>query len=149
MTRDRNPVDDGQAHTLAALLGVLMRRFKLEPGLLASSVYADLHANDAGLLSVLTEADDWTVRTVAQALGAADSTVSSALDRLESRGLVVRARLERDRRVMGVRLTEAGLTLVARLREAQLGNSRALLERLTEDDRGQLLRLLAIMAQDR
>ncbi|OYU71367.1 MAG: MarR family transcriptional regulator [Alphaproteobacteria bacterium PA2] len=149
MTRDQNPVDDGQAHTLAALLSVLMRRFKLEPGLLASSVYADLHANDAGLLNVLTEADDWTVRTLAQTLGAADSTVSSALDRLEARGLVARTRLERDRRVMGVRLTDEGVALIARLREAQLGNSRALLERLTEDDRGQLLRLLAIMAQDR
>ena len=147
MTRDHFPVEDGQAHTLAALLSVLMRRFKLEPGLLASSAYADLHANDAGLLSVLTEADDWTVRTLAQTLGAADSTVSSALDRLESRNLVTRTRLERDRRVKGVCLTNEGVTLVARLREAQLGNSRALLERLTNEDRGQLLRLLALIAQ--
>lgn len=147
MTRDHNPVDDGQAHTLAALLSVLMRRFKLEPGLLASSAYADLHANDAGLLSVLTEADDWTVKTLAQTLGAADSTVSSALDRLEARGLVGRTRLERDRRVMGVNLTPEGFALIARLREAQLGNSRALLERLTDFDRDQLLRLLAIIAQ--
>ena len=149
MTRDQNPVDDGQAHALAALLSLLMRRFKLEPGLLASSAYADLHANDAGLLNVLTEADDWTVRTVAQTLGAADSTISSALDRLEGRGLVARTRLERDKRVMGVRLTDEGTILVTRLREAQLGNSRALLERLTDNDRGQLLRLLAIVAQDR
>jgi len=147
MTGDYNPVDDGQAHTLAAVLSVLMRRFKLEPGLLASSAYADLHANDAGLLSVLTEADDWTVRTLAQTLGAADSTVSSALDRLEARRLVARSRLERDRRVMGVRLTEEGISLVARLREAQLGNSRALLARLTSLDRDQLLRLLALLAQ--
>jgi len=34
-------------------VGKIMRRFKLEPGMLAGSVYADLHVNDVGLLAVL------------------------------------------------------------------------------------------------
>jgi len=89
----------------------IMRRFKLEPGLLAGSLYADLHINDVGLLTVLSEPGDWNVRKIARELGAPDSTLSSALDRLEKRDLVVRCRRPGDRRVVYIELTAAGLRL--------------------------------------
>ena len=46
-------VSDRQAVSLHEAVGKIMRRFKLEPGMLAGSVYADLHVNDVGLLAVL------------------------------------------------------------------------------------------------
>ncbi|MDP3852832.1 MarR family winged helix-turn-helix transcriptional regulator [Phenylobacterium sp.] len=146
MTRSP-PVDDAQAQALTAAVGALMRQFKLEPGLLAGSAYADLHVNDVGLLSMLAEACDWTVRGLAQALDAPDSTVSSALDRLEKRGLVARRRRTSDRRVMRVDLTPDGLALAQRLRAGQMENSRSMLARLTAEDRAHLVRLMAAVAQ--
>lgn len=140
-------VDDSQAQALTAAIGALMRQFKLEPGLLAGSAYADLHINDVGLLSILAEAGDWTVRGLAQTLGAPDSTISSALDRLEKRDLVARRRRTSDRRVMRVELTPAGQALTERLRAGQMENSRSMLARLSSEDRAHLVRLMAAVAR--
>ncbi|MCI3134937.1 MarR family winged helix-turn-helix transcriptional regulator [Phenylobacterium aquaticum] len=142
MTDTDLPPDDALALALAQGISSLMRQFKLEPGLLAGSVYADLHVNDVGLLVVLAEPGDWTVRGVAQQLDAPDSTVSSALDRLEARGLIARRRRTSDRRVMGVEVTEEGAALAARLRAAQLDNSRQILARLSPKDRETMVRLI-------
>jgi DNA-binding MarR family transcriptional regulator len=146
MTRDTF-IDPGQIHALTSAVAALMRQFKLEPGMLVGSAYADLHINDVGLLSILAEASDWTVRGLAQTLSAPDSTVSSALDRLENRGLIERRRRTSDRRVMRVELTEDGRKLTDRLRAGQLENSRNMLARLTPEDRDHLVRLVAAVAQ--
>ncbi len=142
-------VNDDQAADLAAAVTNLLRRFKLEPGLLAGSSYTGLHANDVGLLSVLSQADAWTVRALAQSLMAPDSTVSSALDRLEGRELVARSRSETDRRVVRVELTPEGRALSARLRSAQIENSRDMLSLLSTRDRSELVRLITTVAQRR
>ena len=84
----RGPVEDRHALTLHECISALMRDFRIEPGLLAGSVYADLHANDIGLFEVLAGSESWTVRQIAVALSAPISTISSALDRLEKLGLV-------------------------------------------------------------
>lgn len=147
MTRAANPIDPGQIHILTTAVTALVRQFKLEPGLLAGSAYADLHMNDVSLLLILAEAGDWTVRGLAQALSAPDSTISSALDRLEGRGLIERRRRTSDRRVMRVDLTEDGRKLTDRLRAGQLENSRSMLARLTPEDRDHLVRLVAAIAR--
>jgi DNA-binding MarR family transcriptional regulator len=146
MTRDL-PIDPGQIEALTVAVAALVRQFKLEPGMLAGSAYADLHMNDVGLLSLLAEAGDWTVRGLAQALAAPDSTVSSALDRLEGRDLVARRRRTSDRRVMRVELTADGKALTDRLRAGQMENSRSMLARLTPEDRDHLVRLVAAVAK--
>lgn len=140
---------EDQAADLAIAVTTLLRRFKLEPGLLAGSAYTGLHANDVGLLSVLSQPGEWTVRRLSQALTAPDSTVSSALDRLEGRNLVVRSRSEADRRVVRLELTSEGLALSGRLRAAQVANSRDMLLQLSPQDRGELVRLIATVAQRR
>jgi len=142
------PADlDRQAADLAEGIAALMRQFKLEPGLLAGSAYADLHVNDVGLLAVLAEPGDWTVSGLAQALAAPDSTISSALDRLEARDLIVRERHTGDRRVMQVALATEGRVLAARLKAAQMQNCRGMLARLAPQDRADLVRLVAAVSQ--
>lgn len=147
MTRHATPLDDGQVRALTDAVAALMRQFKLEPGMLAGSVYADLHLNDVGLLSIVAEPGDWTVRGLAQTLSAPDSTVSSALDRLEARGLIIRERRASDRRVMRVELTAEGQALTERLRVGKMENSRRMLARLSNPDRTDLVRLIAAIAQ--
>jgi len=141
------PVNDSQAITLHEAVDKIMRRFKLEPGMLAGSAYADLHVNDVGLLAVLAEPGDWNVRKITQALSAPFSTVSSALDRLEVRKLVGRRRRPGDRRVVYVELTAAGLRLAARLRATQIETCRTMLAGLRVRDREEFIRLVAQVAQ--
>ncbi len=79
--------------------------------------------------------------------GAPISTISSALDRLEKRGLVVRQRRPGDRRVVHIELTSAGHRLVAKIRAQQVEVCREMLARLSADDREDLIRLVARLAQ--
>jgi DNA-binding MarR family transcriptional regulator len=134
--------DDEQALGLHKTISALMREFRLEPGLLAGSPYADLHANDIGLFEVLTELGPWNVRRVANEVRAPISTVSSALDRLEQSGLVSRIRGIEDRRVVCVELTARGKRVADRLRDAHVLNCRAMLLRLSPHERNELLRLV-------
>src|SRR5487761_1725791 len=129
------PVDDRHAIALHESIAVLLRHFRLEPGMLAGSAYANLHANDIGLLQVLAEPGDWSVRRIAQALRAPVSTISSALDRLETRHVVVRRRRPTDRRTVYIELTAAGLRLATKLRAVQIENCRAMLARLAIAER--------------
>ncbi|HTZ89817.1 MAG TPA: MarR family winged helix-turn-helix transcriptional regulator [Alloacidobacterium sp.] len=140
------PVTDDQALALDRGVAAMLRRFKLEPSVAAGSPYADLHANDVGLLVVLAEAGEWSVRKLAQSVGAPISTISSALDRLESRGLVGRRRRGGDRRIVHIELLAPGLRLVARIRANQIETCRAMLAGLSPQDREELIRLVALMA---
>lgn|ERR1700733_6610236 len=136
-------VDDHQAITLHECIAALLRHFKLEPGVLAGSAYADLHVNDIGLLQVLAEPGDWSVRKIAQALQAPISTISSALDRLESRRVIIRQRRPSDRRTVYIELTAIGLRLATKLREVQVENCRLMLLQLAPAEREELLRLVS------
>jgi DNA-binding MarR family transcriptional regulator len=136
-------VDDHQAVTLHECIAALLRHFKLEPGVLAGSAYADLHVNDIGLLQVLAEPGDWSVRKIAQALQSPISTISSALDRLESRRVITRQRRLTDRRAVYIELTAVGLRLATKLREVQVENCRLMLVQLAPAEREELLRLVS------
>jgi DNA-binding MarR family transcriptional regulator len=139
-------VEGRQALALHECISVLMRKFRIEPGLLAGSVYADLHANDLGLFEVLAAPEAWTVRRIAQALAAPISTISSALDRLERQRLVERRRISDDRRVVRIELTARGQRLAVRLRDAHVDNCRSMLARLSPGEREEFLRLAVQIA---
>ncbi len=142
----RNAIDNQQAISLHESIALLMRQFRIEPGLLAGSVYADLHANDIGLFEVLAGSVDWSVRRLAQALSAPISTISSALDRLERQRLIRRSRIVDDRRVVRIALTARGQRLAVRLIDAHIENCRAMLAQLSSDEREQFCRLAAQIA---
>jgi DNA-binding MarR family transcriptional regulator len=139
-------VDDRQALALHECISILMRKFRIEPGLLAGSVYADLHANDLVLFEVLAAPEVWSVRRIAQTLAAPISTVSSALDRLERQRLVERRRVSDDRRVVRIELTARGQRLAVRLRDAHVDNCRSMLAQLNAAEREEFLRLAAQIA---
>jgi DNA-binding MarR family transcriptional regulator len=139
-------VSDRHAVALHEAIDKIMRRFKLEPGMLVGSAYADLHVNDVGLLGVLAEAGDWNVRKITRTLNAPFSTVSSALDRLEKRRLISRRRRPGDRRVVYIELTAAGLRVAKKLRSTQIETCRLMLSRLSPRDREQLIHLVAGVA---
>jgi MarR family 2-MHQ and catechol resistance regulon transcriptional repressor len=139
-------VNDDQAAALHEAVDRIMRRFKLEPGMLVGSAYADLHVNDVGLLVVLVEPGDWNVRKITRTLNAPFSTISSALDRLEARRLVARRRRPGDRRVVYIELTPAGIRLAKKLRGTQIETCRLMLAGLSLRDREEFIRLVAQVA---
>jgi DNA-binding MarR family transcriptional regulator len=141
-------VSDQQALALDGGVAALLQKFKLEPSIVAGSPYADLHANDVGLLVMICGAETWSVRKIAQSLGAPISTISSALDRLEQRGLISRHRLTGDRRLVHVGLTVAGERLVAKIRTNQVETCRSMLLRLDGRDREELIRLVTLLARE-
>jgi DNA-binding MarR family transcriptional regulator len=139
-------VNDAEAVALHEAVDRIMRRFKLEPGMLVGSAYADLHVNDVGLLAILAEPGDWNVRKITRTLNAPFSTISSALDRLEARKLIARRRRPGDRRRVYIELTQAGIRLAKKLRGTQIETCRLMLAGLTVRDREELIRLVAQVA---
>jgi DNA-binding MarR family transcriptional regulator len=145
-SRPRHAVSDRQALALDEGVAALLQRFKLEPSIIAGSPYADLHTNDVGLLVMICSPEAWSIRKIARSLGAPISTISSALDRLEDRGLVARQRRIGDRRLVHVELTAAGHRLVAKIRASQIEVCRLMLARLGARDRETLIRLVTLLA---
>ena len=105
-----------------------------------------LSRHQASILDHLDELDPSTVNDLSRHMGVTPATMSLAIDRLERKGYVVRARDAVDRRRVHVRLTSAGV----RIREATsvLDPARveALLARLSDDERAAAIRGLALLA---
>jgi MarR family transcriptional regulator, organic hydroperoxide resistance regulator len=105
-----------------------------------------LSRHQASILEHLDEIDPTTVNDLARHMGVTPATMSLAIDRLERKGYVVRARDGVDRRRVHVRLTSAGV----RIREATsvLDPSRVetLLARLTDSERDAAIRGLTLLA---
>jgi DNA-binding MarR family transcriptional regulator len=105
-----------------------------------------LSRHQASILDHLDEIDPTTVNGLAGHMGVTPATISLAIDRLERKGYVARARDAADRRRVHVRLTSAGV----RIREATsvLDPSRveALLARLTDSERDAAVHGLALLA---
>jgi len=105
-----------------------------------------LSRHQASILDHLDELDPTTVNDLSRHMGVTPATMSLAIDRLERKGYVVRARDGVDRRHVHVRLTSAGV----RIREATsvLDPARveALIARLSDDERDAAIHGLALFA---
>jgi MarR family transcriptional regulator, 2-MHQ and catechol-resistance regulon repressor len=78
------------------------------------------------------------LRTMRRRLGASKATATEVLDTLESRGFVVRSRLESDRRAVSVALTQAGYNLVTHAFPAHAERVREAFGGLDETEKRQL-----------
>ncbi|MCD0442970.1 MarR family transcriptional regulator [Glycomyces sp. A-F 0318] len=83
-------------------------------------------------------------RTVLVTTGA----ITKRVDRLEAGGWAVRSVDEEDSRGRRIALTEAGMRLVDELMAVHLEHQARLIGRLDGDERGELARLLAKLAED-
>ncbi|MGD8414237.1 MAG: MarR family transcriptional regulator [Candidatus Latescibacterota bacterium] len=76
-----------------------------------------ISATEAFLLSYLQSYSPAPVSEFHRALGVPRSTLTSLLDRLETRGWLIRRPSDRDRRVVLVGVTEAGRAVAEKIRE--------------------------------
>ena len=84
-------------------------------------------------------------RTLARTIGFDTSTIAGVIDRLEARGLMQRNASAQDRRVRLLTLTAAGGTLLAALVPAMLQAQQRILSALPEAERGEFMRMLAVL----
>ena len=106
-----------------------------------------LSRHQASILDHLDEIDPTTVNDLAGHMGVTAATMSLAIDRLERKGYVVRARDAADRRRVHVRLTSAGVRVRDAASVLDPPRVEALMDTLTEEERSMALRGLALLAE--
>ena len=106
-----------------------------------------LSRHQASILDHLDEIDPTTVNDLARHMGVTAATMSLAIDRLERKGYVVRARDAADRRRVHVRLTSAGVRVRDAASVLDPPRVEALMARLTEEERSIAIRGLALLAE--
>ncbi|MEX8492454.1 MarR family winged helix-turn-helix transcriptional regulator [Sphaerotilus sp.] len=93
-------------------------------------------------LQALANAPGIDQRTLARTIGLDTSTTGGVIDRLESRGLLLRNSNPNDRRVRLLTLTDAGQALLHEVVPAMLQAQRRILEPLPAADRAEFVRML-------
>lgn len=81
-------------------------------------------------------------RTLARTVGLDTSTIAGVIDRLESRGLLVRSASPEDRRVRQLTLTDAAFQLLADIGPAMLRAQKLILDPLSEAEQAEFTRML-------
>lgn len=109
-----------------------------------------LSAHQASILDHLDEEDSTPVGELARHMGVTPGTMSIAVDRLERKGYVRRARDQEDARRVGLTLTPAGSRIRSAKSVLDPERVRAMLSHLSDGDRDRAiggLKLLAAAAQ--
>ena len=96
-------------------------------------------------LQTVADAPGIDQRTLARSIGLDTSTIAGVLDRLESRGLLLRSASPDDRRVRRLTLTDDGHTLLAALVPDMLRAQQRMLEPLAKAERAEFMRMLDVL----
>ena len=118
MTRDRGlrEIDDflGSAHVFASAVADI-----IEQRLLDKAAEGQVTASQMKLLKLVAMTNSYTLGDVASFLRVSNAAASKTVDRLVRRDLLRRTEDQKDRRVMHLRLTEAGLRLLTAYESAR------------------------------
>jgi DNA-binding MarR family transcriptional regulator len=101
------------------------------------------------ILALVQGNPDVSARQLARALAVTPPNIAIWIDRLETRGLVLRTRSTRDARVQHIRLTRAGAALVDRSLQRVREGEQAALATLSSAERAMLVELLHKVAMAR
>lgn len=102
----------------------------------------EIGLTDFGILEMLLHKGALTMSAMAEKSLLANASMTSAIDRLEERGLVERTFPPNDRRVRLVQLTREGTRLARQLFNQHQGDMERLMEGLSQAERAQLRKLL-------
>lgn len=95
-----------------------------------------------GVLVVIEANPDLKQSDLARATHLDRSTVVTVIDNLEKRGLVERRIALHDRRSNAIRLTEAGVTLLKKLKRQVAAHEKRLIQNFSAEERETFIRLL-------
>ncbi|MFZ3485140.1 MarR family winged helix-turn-helix transcriptional regulator [Sphingomonas sp. 3-13AW] len=134
-----------QLAALGAAFDVFTRRYKLAEAL---GPVKPLNEVDKQVLFYVAQNDGCGPTDVARFLGVANTTISSATDRLAKAGLLKRERPEQDRRAVALRLTPQGQARVNALQSAYHAMYLRMLEPLTTDEQHAFIALIEKIVRD-
>jgi DNA-binding MarR family transcriptional regulator len=134
---------------LTSLIGYHLRRAQVAvfQHFAATVGAAEITPGQFGVLTVINSNPGLSQTQLGNALGIDRSSVVAVIDRLESRGLVMRAVSPSDRRSHALRLSDEGARLLARLDELVRNHERHIARDLSADDKQQLIELLDRIAR--
>ncbi|HEX7967659.1 MAG TPA: MarR family transcriptional regulator [Stellaceae bacterium] len=134
---------------LTTLLGYHLRRAQIAvfQHFTETMGAAEITPGQFGVLTVIDSNPGLSQTQLGNALGIDRSTVVAVIDRLESRGLVVRAASPSDRRSHALRLSEDGAHLLRRLEELVRAHERRIARDLSAEDKAHLIDLLERIAR--
>lgn len=137
-------MDDLSARLSTSIM-TLVAHFKTRP----DGPYAGLSLVETSIVASIAAATNPPLQgEVGSALRLPKTTMTSAVGRLESKGLIERVASVVDGRVRVLMLTTAGKDLADSLASAQMQSSKTMLEALPPDDRIILVQLLERIADD-
>jgi DNA-binding MarR family transcriptional regulator len=130
---------------LTGLIGYQVRRAQVAvfQHFAASFAALELTPGQLGALVLIQANSGLSQSTLGAALGVDRSTVVPLIDRLEARGLVVRAQSPKDRRSHALQLSPAGTKLLAQAEARVREHEATIAGRLSAAERGTLLELLS------
>lgn len=102
----------------------------------------DITPGQFGVLTLIRENTGLSQSDLGAAVGIDRSTMVAVIDRLESRGLVIRAPSPNDRRSYALRLSDKGEALMEELVPRIQEHDRGMVRDLSEDEVGQLIDFL-------
>jgi DNA-binding MarR family transcriptional regulator len=133
---------DRQSGQLLGYLDSLFRRLNL-PRQAADELSLDCSREEIRALIFLRTSGRTIMSDFAGELGVPLSTATHTIDRLVSKGLVIRIRSEQDRRVVQVEMSEVGKAFQTALRARQEVMARSWLAPLSPEERETFLELMA------
>lgn len=139
-----NP-SDAQLAALEAAFETFARRFKLVEAMKAEQPLNEL---DKQILLYVSRQPNVGPTDLARFFGVANTTLTSATDRLVKRKLLDRSRPEDNRRAVALRLSEAGRACVEAFQAAYRDMYLSLLQPLTPEDRDHLIRIMQIITKN-
>ncbi len=110
-----------------------------------SGQYGEITIDYWVILNRLWESDGWMQTELARMTNKDNASMTRMLDGMQKKGLVERKPDARDRRVQRVFLTDKGRVLEQPLKKIAYANMMKGLENLSEEDTGNLKRILEII----
>ncbi len=136
-------MNNEQTTSAPKLWVILARTYNAVAVYLESTIAAEgLGLSDFAALEVLLHKGPLTMSAIAEKVLLANASMTSAIDRLDERGLVRRVNSESDRRVRIVELTAQGRTFISAIYERHERELDALMGGLSQAERNQLRHLL-------
>ena len=133
------PADTSGAH----LWLILMKAYRALAQVDAQSIAAaGLGVSDFAVLEILLHKGPLPVNTIGRQVMLTSGSISTAIDRLEEKGFVLRQACPDDRRVTYVTLTTVGRTLIRRIFKVHANRLEVLFEPLSSAERSTLATLL-------
>lgn len=148
-TKTQNKYPDLAQGLLPGLLGYNLRRAQLAVFQSFQNTITpfDVTPGQFGIMVLIDENKGLSQSELGNAMGIDRSTMVAVIDRLENRGLVVRAPSNFDRRSYALQLSDAGTKLLSELLPAVEKHEKQMTDNLSSEEYDQLISLLNRIAE--